>query len=786
MKSMISRSTALVAVLFFFTASGLTAAPDKEQVVGGLLHKDIEITSIIEAFSKQTGKVIVPNQNILQALKNQKATIILPNDLRNMEQNAELWDQIFQNILSIYGYTMIKKGDIYRLVPNGDIKKMPVPIVDAEGYPLSAKSERIVTQVIKLKFVQNIAIAGVSQYIALNGGVYMPLQDKEKKTIIVTASESDLKYFMSLIQIFDVPDDTVFTFQVYVLKRAIPSLIKTQVESYLTTMAARDGGAAKAPTERPFIALDDGTNRLLVSATPDDHKSIAKLIEFFDADIVQTHAFKPIEIYRLKNSNAESVAKKLDQVLKSKQGITPSKDPNKKEDIPTIVPFEQLNALIISVEEPDTFRYIKEVIDMLDVKRNQVYIASTIVEVNKSKGFNFGLTFGAGSAPNSKGSFGVVGGADLGGAGTFAFPAKPGERGTVTPNVPKDSMTLAFPYGGYDFIPLVLRAAETDSDISVLANPSIICDDNEHAVIEITEERQFNTTTFTGSSQTNSSFGGFNNAGIVLDIKPTISSDSFLKLELTQNVDRFLSDPGADQVRNKRKATTVVTIPNKTSVVIGGLTENNLNKSHTGIPFLSKIPLLGELFKSRNNSEAQKTLYFFITPEIIINFDELAKISDRLHDRMAKNSSPETRADPIFQDARNDKTGIFSAEQKKVMELLMNVFTRRSLSKWLKPEQAKPLSLAIIEHRVEAPGLLPEYSRVYFDETKLDSVFQDTLLSANAQLEKLAPEQRLAVQTAFNQYLITELQFVSDDIPRHDMPADGKPHDNIIFKSDDQ
>ena len=777
-----------MAVLFFFTAAGiLVAAPDKEVVVGGLLHKDIEITTVIEAFSKQTGKVIVPNQNVLQALKGQKATIILPNDLRSMEQNAELWDQIFQNILSIYGYTIIKKGDIYRLVPNGDIKKMPVPIVDAEGYPLSAKSERIVTQVIKLKYVQNIAIAGVSQYIALNGGVYMPLQDKEKKTIIVTASESDLKYFMSLIKIFDVPDETIFTFQIYSLKRAVPSLIKTQVESYLTTMAARDGGAAKAPTERPFIAIDDGTNRLLVSATPEDHKSIAKLVEFFDADIVQTHAFKPIEIYRLKNSNAESVAKKLDQVLKSKQGITPSTDPNKKEDIPTIVPFEQLNALIISVEQPDTFRYIKEVIDMLDVKRNQVYIASTIVEVNKSKGFNFGLTFGAGSAPNGKNDFGVVAGGDFGGAGTVTYDAtgKALSHGATVAPKGGDGLSLAFPYGGFDFIPVVLKAAETDSDISVLANPSIICDDNEHAVIEITEERQFNTTTFSGTATTNTSFGGFNNAGIVLDIKPTISSDSFLKLELTQNVDRFLSDPGADQVRNKRKATTVVTIPNKTSVVIGGLTESNLNKSSSAIPGLSKIPLLGELFKSRSNSDAQKTLYFFITPEIIVNFDELSKISDRLHDRMGKNSSKETRDNPMFQDARNDKSGRFSPEAQKIMELLQSVFTRRSLSKWLKPEQAKPLSLAIIEHRVEAPGLLPEYTREYFDEAKIDNAFQETLMSANAQLDKLPPDEKLAVQMAFNQYLITELQFVEDDKPRRDHSRGGvPPNDNVMFKSE--
>jgi general secretion pathway protein D len=781
-----SKSTALKAVLFFFMAgASVEGAPEK--VVGGLLHKEIEIGSIIEAFSKQTGKVIVPNKGALESVKNQKATIILPSDLRNMEQNAELWDQIFQNILSIYGYTIIKKGDIYRLVPSGDIKKMPVPIIDEEGYPLSDKSERIVTQVIRLKFVQHSAIGPFAAFISANGGAFLPLQDKERKTIIVTASESDLKYFLSLVSIFDVPDETVFTFKVYSLKRAVPSQIKAQVESYLATTSQRDG-APKPPTEKPYIALDDSTNRLLVSATPEDHKSIEKLIEFFDADIKQTQVFKPIEIYRLKNSNAESVAKKLDQVLKSKASTT-TKDPNKKEDIPTIVPFEELNALIISVEEPDTFRYIKDVIDMLDVKRNQVYIASTIVEVNKANGFNFGLTFGAGSAPGGKGQFGIIGGGDVGGAGTITYDTTGTvlSRGaTVAPTV-GSGLSLAFPYGGMDFIPVVMKAAETDSDISVLANPSIICDDNEHAVIEITEQRQFNTTTYNGSTTSNTSFGGFNDAGIVLDIKPTISSDSFLKLELTQNVDRFLSDPGQDQIRNKRKATTVVTIPNKTSVVIGGLTESNLNKSKSMLPFLSKIPLLGELFKSRNNSNSEKTLYFFITPEIITNFEELAKISDRHHDRMGKVSTQETRDNQIFKDARNDKTkyGVQGAAQEnKTLDLLKSVFTRRSLSKWIKTGQAKPLSFAIIEHRTTSPGLLPEYTRAYFDEDKLDSNFQDTLLAANAQLEKVSPEERIETQTAFNQYLIKELQNTNDEPGRRDQVDGENPLDNILLKSE--
>lgn len=774
MMRLLLKSTALRVVLFFFIVQQVTtAATDK--VIGNLTHTEIELSAVVEAFSKKHGKLILPNDGVLAALRPRKATIILPTELRDLDQNSDLWEQVYESILNIYGYTLVKKGDLYRLVPVKDTTKLPIPVIESEdGHLLNEKSERIVTQVIQLKHVVSDVVRPLFRYVSQ---VSAPLPLPDKKTLVITASESDLRYFNKMLSIFDKPTDEPYI-QTYVLNRAVASQVKNHIQNYFNVERARAKGAVN-PSQQAFILPDDNTNRLLVSAIESDHQTVKDFLEFFDAEVQDTTIHRPIEIYKLKNSDAEAVAKKLDQVLKGRKSNSPA-DKNKKEDIPTIVPFEELNALIISVEEPETFRYVKEVIDMLDVKRAQVYIASTIVEVNNSNSFNFGATFGGGKAPSGPNKFGIIAGGDNGGAGTFAVSTASSvlpHGATVDVNPIQSGLSLAFPYGGFDFIPLVLTAAEQDNNINVLANPSIICDDNEKASIEITEERSFNTTTNSGTTTAVTSFGGFNEAGIVLDITPTISSDNFLKLEITQNVDRFQNESGsATQVRQKRKATTVVTIPNKTSVVIGGLTKTESSSGKTAVPVLHKIPVLGNLFKSKGDSQSNSTLYFFITPEIITDFDELRKISDRLHDRMGRDSDDITRDNPIFKDARNysleetPKETKPKAKKKQTMSkatvshkpsplpLLKAVFTQHSLSKWLKPGQAMPLALALIENRIAQPGLLPDYTKTFFDPSKLDSTFKDTLVRANRELAAMGPEQREMTLNAFNQHLVAELE----------------------------
>lgn len=771
------KSTAISAVLFFFVF--LNSIHGKDEVIGNLTITEVELTAIVEAFSKRNGKVILPNDGLLSSLKSRKAKIIMPNNLRDMEQNADLWEQIFSSILSMYSYALVQKGDIYRLVPSKDTAKMPTPVITDEGYMLSEKSEQIITRVVVLKHVVSDVVRPMFRYIQ---DVTTPLALPDKKTIIITAPESSIKYFLEMIELFDVPIEQPFI-KTYNLERAIPSQVKTHIQAYFTVLRARKKGAVDV-AQQAFFLPDDATGRLLISAIEEEHVLAEQFIEFFDADVSITSPQRPIQIIRLKNSDADSIAKKLDQVLKAKRTTnTPAKGAQ-QEDIPTIVPFEELNALIVSVEEPETFKYVEEVINLLDVPRNQVYISSTIVEVSNNDNFNFGLIAGAGTAPTGGHKFGVVGGVTTSSeAGSIDVDTTTSKGVTLTPNLSSTGLGLAIPYGGIDFIPLVMNAAQDNTDINVLANPSIICDDNEHAVIEITNVRSFNNQTI-GASGTSTTSRGSEEAGLVLDIKPTISSDNFLKLEITQNVDRFLSDPGApNSNRLKRRASTVVTIPNKTSVVIGGLTEQSVTRSSNKIPVLHKIPLLGELFKSRSNSNENQTLYFFLTPEIISNFDKLSDLSDSLHDRMSSARTDEDNANPLYREVRNSQDIYYT---DNILDPLKAAFTKKSLGRYVKEDQTQNLAIALVQGRVEGQTqLLPDFTQQYFNTDQLDWQFENALTMADEALKELKPKVRVNVCTGFHQYLVATLQEMKPKTHNNSFRNRGKPSNHIKIELPD-
>lgn len=751
MKLVSSKSTAISAVLFFFTA--LCSIYGADEKFGNLTITEVELSSIVEAFSKKYKKVILPNDGLLSSLKPRKAKVIIPTDLGDMQQNDELWDQIYSSILSMYSYALVKKGDVYRLVPSKDTAKMPTPIINDEGYVLNEKSERIVTRVIVLKHVVSDVVRPMFRYIQ---DVTTPLALPDKKTLVITASESSIKYFLDLIKIFDVPLEKPYV-KVYHLERALASNVRTHLQAYFNIIKTRKKGAVDA-SQAAYLLPDDTTNRLLISAIEEEHKLAASFIEFFDADVDIKIPPRPIQIYRLQNSDADSIAKKLDQVLKAKRSTKTPVKGAKVEDIPTIVPFEELNALIISVEEPETFQYVKEVIELLDVKRNQVYISSTIVEVSNNDNFSFGMIAGAGTAPTGGSKFGLLGGTatGVGTAGSVTFDGTSGNP-SITPDITTNGLGLAIPYGGIDFIPFVLKAAQDDSDINVLANPSIICDDNEHAVIEITTVRSFNNQTI-GNSGTSTTSRGNEEAGLVLDIKPTISSDSFLKLEIVQNVDRFLADEADSNNTNrlKRRATTIVTIPNKTSVVIGGLTEQSSNRSSNKVPVLHKIPLLGELFKSRSKSNENQTLYFFITPEIITNFEELSNISDDLHDRMSSKRNEDINDNPLFREVRNSQD-VYLVDN--VLTPLQAAFNEKDLKKWVHKDQAPEFAIALIKNsNQQVDELLPEFTQAFFNSSNLDWKFENALSMADGVLSEMEQPLRITICSAFRQHLVATLQ----------------------------
>ncbi|MBI5434453.1 MAG: type II and III secretion system protein, partial [Planctomycetes bacterium] len=158
---------------------------------------------------------------------------------------------------------------------------------------------------------------------------------------------------------------------------------------------------------------------------------------------------------------------------------------------------------------------------------------------------------------------------------------------------------------------------------------------NGSAKVESKDEVPTTTITATGglNGQTQQNFKDFQEAGITMQISPSISASGYLRLKIFLEVSSFSgSFKAGDSIPPPRVTRTIdtnVNVPNGDTMVIGGIITDTKNTSRTQIPWLGDIPILGTLFSASSSTTRRTTLYFFVTPHILRDkdFADLAEIS---------------------------------------------------------------------------------------------------------------------------------------------------------------
>ncbi len=278
-----------------------------------------------------------------------------------------------------------------------------------------------------------------------------------------------------------------------------------------------------------------------------------------------------------------------------------------------IVPHIQTNSLIIQAE-PEEYAEILNILDQIDIKRRQVFLEAALVEVTTGSDLIYTIELLAGE-PNDR-------------ATRTLFESSFGLSGIDLQQfdrvIPDLSSPAAVPPGALLAImnrgkfPALVRFFKSNTDTQVLATPFILADDNQPNVIDILETRYVQNTS-TGTNQVSSVTNEGEDAGITLDITPTISSQSAVFLEMSLEVSAFQGG-GTQQVLPPKTTNTIqsaVTIPDGEIFVIGGLTRENRSKSVSKVPILGDIPLLGKLFRSEASSKSLSNLYIFLRAHVL-------------------------------------------------------------------------------------------------------------------------------------------------------------------------
>jgi len=299
-----------------------------------------------------------------------------------------------------------------------------------------------------------------------------------------------------------------------------------------------------------------------------------------------------------------------------------------------IVPHIQTNSLIIQAE-PEDYAEILSILEQIDIKRRQVFLEAALVEVTSQSQLNFAIELLAGDPSDEaarvlfESSFGLTG-LDFENFNR-AIPDL-----TNPASVPPGALVAVMNRGKF---PAIIRFFKGNTDSQVLATPFILADDNQTNNIDIIETRYVQNTATGPSNITTASQEG-EDAGISLEITPTISSQSAVFLELALEVSQF-QGAGTPQVlppKTRNSIASAVTIPDGEIFVIGGLTRENKSKSVSKVPIVGDIPLLGKLFRSEDSFKSASNLYIFLRahvlthPEFIDGIDLTKKALGYVHE----------------------------------------------------------------------------------------------------------------------------------------------------------
>lgn len=261
---------------------------------------------------------------------------------------------------------------------------------------------------------------------------------------------------------------------------------------------------------------------------------------------------------------------------------------------------------------PDITKHIMDIIHKLDVPREQVVLEVLVVDLWEDTSDELGLDWSY-SGPHT--SFSMA-------DGTAGFTGLASYASVAASNLTELSLTL--------------RALVAEKRASIRSRPRVATLNGEKATIDISLEEYFTIATDLYGSSLRTELEVIK-SGVMLEITPHIGDDGYITVDVLTEVsdvasrrndssNNTISDGDLPVIR-RRKADTRVRVKEGDAIVIGGLIETQETTDHKSVPLLSSLPIVGGLFKSKEDSTVKKEVMIFITPRLM-NEGKIA-LSDR-------------------------------------------------------------------------------------------------------------------------------------------------------------
>jgi len=564
-------------------------------------YKEADIRQIIEAVGEVTQRNFIIDPRVSAKVTMLSSTPMTP----------DAFYEAFLSILQVHGYIAVQSGDLIKIVPDATARQYAGPL----GATGAAGGDDIVTQVFQ---VQNVGAAQlvpilrplIPQYghLAAHPGSNM---------LIISDRAANVTRMISIIRRIDQSNDE--DVEVIRLEHASAAEI-VRIMTALTQQPRADG----VPVSTSLVA-DARTNSVLIGGDKSERLRLRALIAHLDTPLEDGG---DTQVRYLRYADSEELATKLQQHFTTQiQATSGQAGGSVATDSVSVWADTQTNAIVINAP-PKMMRSLMQIVDKLDIRLDQVLVEAIIVEVIADKTAELGVTWAIGE-DGSNSPVGATNFPDFG-PGVVQLGGAVGSGGTVDPSgLIGEGITVGLGRisdTGVSFA-AIIRALNGDADTNIISTPSIVTLDNEEATLNVGQEVPFVTGSY---SNTGGNTGGAVNPfqtiqrqqiGVKLAITPQINEGDSMLLTISQEISSIAqSAAGAvDLITNQRIIETKVIVDDGEILVLGGLLEDVLRESDQRVPVLGRIPILGNLFRSRKTDKIKTNLLVFIRPTILRN-----------------------------------------------------------------------------------------------------------------------------------------------------------------------
>jgi general secretion pathway protein D len=531
--------------------------------------------------------------------------------------------------------------------------------------------------------------APAAQTTAAKEGVYLDSDERTNRILMIGLGD-DLAVVNDLIDALDVEQQDLRTLRLYdiqhvgaeeVVKKlqelgiiggTAPTTGRITAGAPARTVPGRDAGgqtpqpaaAAASETEplveQPQVVVIESTNSLLVNATPEQHTKIATIISYVDS--VTLEQAIPYVIYGLENQDPVKLGEVLQKliqetVIEDKEGKITQTTIKKTEENIIIVPDENTFSIIVYATKKNQ-EWIGNLIKQLDKRRPQVLIDVSLVEITKNEEFTYDLSLLTNLTGDlAANNIAIIGGAPFTSATSSASVIEAGFN-----LLDKDGKPTKRVRGFYSDGPIqmLLDAIDSKGYGRILARPKILVNDNEEGKINTTQrtyvaesQLYYPSGTATGTGTTlepvvTTTYTPYE-AKIELVITPHISEGELLRLDVMMTREDFEKQEAGPPDYATSNIDTTVTVPDGSTIILGGLTKLKQAKSGNKVPLLGDIPIAGALFRSASNTQDDRHLYIFVKANIL-RPDQTAKGLAQLQQISERNRAGFEVAERRFQE----------------------------------------------------------------------------------------------------------------------------------------